>query len=446
MKSVLVIAYIFPPIGGGGVQRTLKFVKYLPSFGWRPVVLTPREANFSYYDYTLVDEIPTEAKIYRTASLDPGRRYHAVRDLLPTDSEEGTGAGAPWYRKLTRPFLQPAFKVAHWLANNLIFVPDTRVGWIPFAVAAGVKVIRGEKIDAIYATGDPWSNFLIALILSRLTGKPFIMDMRDAWTLSPDVGWGRVRSTIEDFWERRCIRAAYNVINITEQATQAYREKYPEVEPSRFHCITQGFDPSDFEGIGAIPSEKFTIASTSTYYDFRTPESFLKALRKLMDGNPELERDIRVRFMGIGGEIIKASVEKHSLTDMVEILPYGPHRESVQFLMSSDVLLLDREAVSGEKIKTVTTTAKVFEYLASGKPILAVVPPDSAASAFIRSTDSGVVVDPEDTEKIAEAIYALYKQHKNGTLGVDGHRDLERFTRKSLTGKLAQLLDEAVKA
>lgn len=446
MKNVLVIAYVFPPTGGGGVQRTLKFVKYLPSFGWRPLVLTPMKVDFGYFDYSLVDEIPPEAKVYHTISLEVPEWYAGIKEKY---FDEYQGAYSPaakgsWHRRVAISLVKPIFKSLRWVAHNLIFVPDTHVGWIPFAVWNGVKIARREGIEAIYATGDPWSDFLIALFVSRLTGKPFIKDMRDPWTLSPQIRHGRVRTAIEEFWESRCIRAAFKVINITEEATQAYRKRYPDVDPSKFECITQGFDPPDFEGVRGIGSETFTITSTSTYYDFRTPESFLKGMRCLVDWMPNLESEIRIRFMGIGGEIVNGLVEKQNLTCMVEVLPYGAHRESIQLLMNSDVLLLDREVVTRNQVKIVTTSAKVFEYLAIGKPILAVVSSYGPAADLIRTTNSGVVADPEDKEEVAKAVYALYLQYKAGTLEAHGQRDLERFTRKNLTRSLAQVLDEAI--
>ncbi|MBF8267071.1 MAG: TPR/glycosyl transferase domain protein [Dehalococcoidia bacterium] len=444
MKSVLVVAHFFPPVGGGGVQRTLKFVKYLPSFGWRPVVLTARKSAFGFYDPTLVDEIPVEARVYRTAFLAPGHGYRAFRDLLTSGSPGGQGTRMGWPRKLASSVLRPLFKVLHYTANNLVFVPDYEVGWIPFAVVRGVRVIRSERIDAIYATGNPWSDFLIAYFLSKLTGRPYIMDMRDPWTLSPDLHWGRVRSSIEGFWERRCIMGAAKVINITEQATQAYRDKYPNVEPSKFQCITQGFDPSDFEGVACNQTERFTIGATGTYYEFRTPESFLKAVRSLMDRNPGLMNDIRVRFMGAGGEVVSPLVERYHLAEMVEVLPYGSHRESIEFVMSSDVLLLDFLAHVEGRVNLASTSSRIFEFLASGKTILGLVYPSGAAAELITSTGAGVVADPENTDAVAKTIYALYLQYKSGTLRVNGQPNLERFTRKHLTGRLAQMLDEAI--
>lgn len=447
MKNVLVIAYVFPPIGGGGVQRTLKFVKYLPSFGWRPVVLTPKQPIFDYFDHTLVDEIPPEAKIYKTASLEPPRWYTSIieRYFATNPAKDSQRGGGSWYGKTTISLVKPIFKVVRWVAHNLVFVPDTQVGWIPFAVWRGLNIVRRERIDAIYATGNPWSDFLIAFFVSRLTGKPFIMDMRDPWTLSPDVRHGRVRSSIERFWERRCIRAAFKVINITEQVTQAYRERYPDVEPSKFQCITQGFDPPDFEGVQGIGSDKFTIAATGTYYAVRrTPESFLKALRSLVDRNPDVQDQVCVRFMGTGGQIVKEFVEKYNLSGMAEVLPYGTHQESIRLVLSSDVLLLDFLANVDGRANLGSTSSRIFEYLASGKPILGLVYKTGAAAEIILSTGSGIVADPEDTEEVAQAIHTLFLQHKAGTLGVEGQHDLERFTRKSLTGSLAQMLGQAV--
>ena len=444
LKNVLIVAYIFPPAGGGAVQRTLKFVKYLPSFGWRPVVLTPRQAVFDYFDHTLVDEIPPEAKLYQTKSLEIPRWYSSLleRYLDKSRADDRLVSSSSWRVKVIISLVRPIFSFVRWVAHNLIFVPDTHIGWIPFAVWKGLRVVRNERIEAIYATGDPWSDFLIALFLSRLTGKPCIIDMRDPWTLSPDVEWGKVRSSIEAFWERLCIRRASKVINITEQSTQAYRERYPDVDPSKFECITQGFDPPDFEDVDGKKTQTFTIATTGTYKVFRTPEYFLKALRSLVDCNPPLASEIRCRFKGAGGKTVEGFVEKYNLADMVEVLPYGTHQDSTEFMMNSDVLLLEFLPSVRSRIDLGSTSSRLFEFLASGKPILGLVNPAGPAAELILSTGSGIVVHPENTLEVAEAIHSLYLQYKNRTLGIDGQPDLVRFERKNLTGRLAQLLDQ----
>jgi glycosyltransferase involved in cell wall biosynthesis len=445
VKSVLIIAYFFPPVGLVGVQRPLKFAKYLPSFGWRPVVMTPKRPLADYYDHTFLEEIPPEAAVFRTASFDPARWYVSVKARLfgRSRGEGSTEAKASTGRRIAVYLFKPLFQATRWVAYNLVFVPDLHIGWIPFALWRGVWIVKREGIDVILATGSPWSDFLIAYFLSRFTRKPYILDMRDPWTLGPDIAWGGVRSHIENFWERRCILGASKVVNVTEQATQAYREKYKDVDPSKFRSITQGFDPPDFDSLVGNRTERFTIASTATYKDFRNPESLLRAMRSIMDRNAKLEGEIRIRFMGIGSEIVKELVEKYNLASMVDILPYGSHRESIEFILNSDVLLLERVATIEGRDRLATTSAKIFEFLATGKPILGLVYPSGAAAELIWSTNSGVVVDPENTNEVSEAIHGFYLQYKSGTLGVEGQPDLERFTRRHLTGQLAQMLDEA---
>jgi glycosyltransferase involved in cell wall biosynthesis len=167
-------------------------------------------------------------------------------------------------------------------------------------------------------------------------------------------------------------------------------------------------------------------------------------MKRLVDERPGLETEIRIKFMGIGGEIVQDLVKKYGLTDQVEMSPFATHRESIQFLMDADVLLLDRETVPKDKIAVVTTSAKVFEYLATGKPLLAVVPPESAAAEIVRSTESGVVAEPDSPENVAEKIHGLYRQYINGTLVVDRKTDLAKFERENQAGHLAQVLEDSV--
>ena len=449
-RKVLVVAYVFPPVGGGGVQRTHKFVKYLPSFGWQPVVLTPKHAAFDYQDQTLGDEVDHEVQVYKTFSVEPPRLYSSfIKKHFGEYSANVPQPNRPSFRSLLiAATLKPIFNLLRWSAHNLVFVPDAHVGWIPFAVWRGLRVIRSERIDIIYATGDPYSDFLIGLFLSRLTGKPLVLDMRDPWTLGPDIKFSRARTAIENFWERRCVNAAATVINITEAATQAYREKFANADPSKFVCITQGFDPTDFDDVVGGKTEKFTIAATGTYYEFRTPESFLKALRSLVDEKPWLENLLQVRFMGVGEKIVQHFVAEYDLAAVVEVLPYGTHRESIQLLMDSDVLLLDFFASLDNMEHLGSTSSRVFEYIGSGRPILGLVYPSGAAADVINSTRSGIVVDPRDTPQVAAAIHSLFERYQSGE-GVDDlpfneRPNLERFTRKHLTGSLAHIMDDAL--
>lgn len=283
MKKALVIAYYFPPTGGGGVQRATKFVKYLPSFGWEPVVLTVKTPDLGVFDETLLEDIPPDVEVYRTYSFDPVNRYRVRRygensrfdKRNNNDSNNDSGI----FGRIVS-FFRSAMK---YFVINIVFVPDDYVGWIPFAVARGYKIIKEERIDAIYATGKPWSSFLIAFFLSLLTGKPYILDLRDPWVLTP---YGSTESTnikhmLERFWEKICFSHAKKVISINEQITRSYVQFYPSIPADRFGCITHGFDTDDFLTLKKVKNDNFTISYVGTFYAYESPELFLQAVKIL---------------------------------------------------------------------------------------------------------------------------------------------------------------------
>ena len=429
------------------MQRTLKFVKYLPSFGWRPYVVTPRSAGYDYRDDSLVAEIPRDAGVFRTRSFEPHAyvaRLRRKRGAVGTSKSEGVGEARRARPSLLKRIGQSSFDGARRLSLNSVFVPDYHVGWIPFAVANGVAIIRREKIDVVYATGDPWSSVLVALFLKWLTGTPFVMDMRDPWTLDPGGGGdGFLRMAGQEFWENRCISSASRVVNVTYAANRSYIAKYPGEAPGKFQCITQGFDSGDFEGSLATRTGVFTMSATSGFQTtYRMPSSLLMALRRLLDRYDFLKYDMRVNLMGMTTPMLDQLVRSHQLENVVKVIQYSPHAESVRLLMSSDVLLLHLNRTARQT--SAVSGARVFEYLAARRPILAVVPPESFAGDIVASAGAGVVVDPDNVDEIAGAIYELYLQYKSGTLGVREGTDIQRYERRQLTGMLAALLDEAM--
>ncbi|MCX5998705.1 MAG: glycosyltransferase [Chloroflexi bacterium] len=427
------------------MQRTLKFVKYLPSFGWRPIVLTPRHPGYEYLDYSLVEEIPPEAKIYRTASIEPYPWATTAKKRFSSGTPtKGGTTTKKWYSRLVRSIFQAEWRIGRFVARNFVFVPDYHVGWIPFAVLSGIRIIRKEKIDVIYATGDPWSDFIVGFFLRCLTGKPLVLDMRDPWTLRAEgVSTSRIGKKAEDFWESRCISAASKVINVTEGAAQAYIEKYPFIDKTRFVCITNGYDQPDFDGMASRKTARFTISSTGAF-NRRAPAPFFEGLAHLFEGEESLRDKVRVKHMGTGSRVVSTLAREHQLEDMLDVIPYAEHRTSIQLLMDSDVLLVVLDmSVAEQDVRLLPLPAKLFEYLAARRPILAIVPSQSAVAGIVSSTESGVVVDPEDIPGIASAVRELRRQYGEGTLGIHAASDIRRFERKELTRRLAQLLDKA---
>lgn len=444
MKKVLFIAYYFPPTGGGGVQRVTKFVKYLPSFGWSPVVLTVKNPDFDAFDESLCNDINTGIKVYRTKYLDPVRWYRTYRygpnsRFEPMGRELFSQTQGPLHRSLFYP-IKKLWRLLKYILNNLILVPDDLIFWIPVAVLKGMRVIKEEEIDLIYVTAPPWTSYLVAFFLRYLTKKPYVIDMRDPWILSPyEVESKSVKNKLNRFWERRCFVSANKVINITENITNSYAKYYSDLPPSKFLTITQGFDPDDFVNGKRDESGKFTISHIGTLYNIRTPDNFLIAVKNLINTIPDLRENLQINFVGITGSYINEPMTRYNLQDLVKTIPYLPHRESIQYMKNSSILLLIINKV--ERVKTQTATGKFYEYLASRRPILGLVPSENDAAGLIVKLKAGRVADPNDVQGIEDAILKMYRDYKNGELN-DHIGDISIFNRKELTKRLATILDQ----
>jgi glycosyltransferase involved in cell wall biosynthesis len=410
MRRVLVIAYYFPPFGGAGVQRTLKFVKYLPEFGWQPVVLTVKEQVAHLRDLSLEEDIPSSTPIHRTLAVLP----------------------PPWLPWRLRNF------VSRWL-----LLVDEQLGWLPFAVTRGKQLVRQGGIQAIYTTSTPYTDHLIGYLLKQQTRLPWAADFRDPWVDNPVLAFAsRVHRRLAGQLEQRVFHTADQIIVNTEPACELYRRKYSRLDSGRLITIPNGYDPADFvQGVALPPGDptRFKVVHVGSLYGRRrTSRSFFQALQHMFDTGG-LPRDrIEVLFVGNAGKETEELVKAYGMADIVNLIGYVPHRQSVLRLLGADLLLLIPTSGSGSEV---FLPAKIFEYLAAGKPILAIASPGAAAD-LVREAQAGVVVDPEEVGEIAAQITVLYQQWERGELNITGNRGVvARYERYHLTGQLARVLD-----
>lgn len=413
MCRVLVTAYYFPPQGGGGVQRTVKFLKYLPDFGWQPVVLTIKKCGIHLIDDSIKNEVPPSVPVHRTSAL-----------VLPQ-----------WLPWRVRTF------VARWL-----LVVDEQLGWFPFAVRRGKRLISHENIRAIYTTSAPYTDHLIGFSLKRQTGLPWIADFRDPWVDNFALTFpSKTHYRLAAALERQVFLTADRIVVNTERSCEFYQRKYPMLDRGRLIPITNGYDLADFEGIEPIGQESnrlVIVHNGSLYGQQQTPLPFLRGLWMALDDGRVFGERIRVRFVGNVNPAIHKIVEDLTLADVVQLTGYVPHRQSVGYLLGADVLLLILGCGKGSDM---VFPAKIFEYLVSGKPILGVVPPGISAD-LVQEAQAGVIVNPEDVRAIADQIAALYEAWQQGELKITGNQDVvARYDRRLLTGQLARVLDEVAK-
>jgi glycosyltransferase involved in cell wall biosynthesis len=434
-RTVLLVTYYFPPSGGAGVQRGLKFAKYLPSFGWEPIVLTVKEdSDFPARDESLLAEVPPGIEVVRTGIFEPYalyRKWTGRAGNAAIDIETNSGGKRTGIRERFAEFVRSTF-----------FIPDARRFWKPAALAAAEKILKRRRVDALISTAPPYTCHLIAESIHRRHRLPWVADFRDSW-----VGW---LSAPERWWlpdrvdrglERRVLRNADRLLAVSGGVRSDLSSRNPDIPRDKWTILTNGFDGADFEGLDSKPAaDRFIVTYTGSLYGKRNPSALLAAARGLAARRPDLAEKLLIRFIGrVDGTTLDSF---RTLGRMFEHLPYVPHRDSLRALLESSALLLviDTAAAAGTIV-----TGKVYEYLGAGRPILALAPEGDAAR-LIRDLGAGAVVAPDDSagaEKILEDWMTAWRQ--GAPVPRASSETIRRFERKTLTGELAGVLEEIVK-
>jgi glycosyltransferase involved in cell wall biosynthesis len=409
------VAYFFPPIGGAGVQRTLKFVKYLPDCDWKPIIVTPRHSQTRLIDTDLTAEIPPQTRIVRTADL-----------VLPD--------WIPW-------------RLRAWIARWL-FIVDEHIGWLLFAEGASLECIRQEAVQAIYSTSAPYTDHLIAYRLKLKTNLPWIADFRDPWVDNFSAKFPtRMHQRLAARMEGNVIRTADRVLVVSEPMRQAILCRHSQIPPAKVIVVPNGYDPDDFSALAheriepALEKDRFLIVYSGSFYSQgRTAKEFLQALKFSLDEQILSREHLQVRFVGNVGKHTLELIDTLGLKDVCQATGYLPHRQSLAHVMAADVLLLIVGRGPGSEA---VFTGKIFEYLASGKTILCLADAGAAAD-LVQEAQAGFVVDPEDIPAIAGQIELLYQQWAAGRLNQRKPQPavVERYDRRALTTQLAVILNE----
>ncbi len=415
MRKVLMVAHQFPPVGGSGVQRTTKFVKYLRLFGWEPVVFTRDIKGMPLKDESLLSDIPDGVKIVRTR---------------------------PWnFAELPGVLSLPGKFI-----NRRVLIPDGERLWQLFGRKKAAETAAREGVDLIYTTSYPYSDHLMGLYLKkRFPRIPWVADFRDEWTKNPnilDYNYNRLRMSIERDMEAKVLETADFVIANTPVMMENFLEGREHLK-DKFTVIPNGYDEEDFIGLNDSPphNSRFTVTYTGLLYGRRCPDTFMKALSQLIQDGLVDRSKVLLRLIGsFKSGYIEGLTKKYMLDGVVEKLPYMKHRDSIQHLLNSDALLL--LAGTGEEAFYL---GKIFEYMRTGRPILAVVPEKGAASRLVRESATGCVSDSTDVSGTAENILKLYSDWLQGKNSLSPNRKLiESFERKVLTENLAKVFEKAM--
>jgi len=429
MKKVLIITYYWPPAGGAGVQRALKFVKYLPQSGWQPFVLTVKNPDSPVEDKSLEADIPKECKVYKTKSIEPFEFYKKFigrnkNDKIPADvllKKEKAGIKE---------------RLAQWIRINL-FIPDAKIGWKYFAVKRGVKIVKNENIDLIFSTSPPQTVSLIAEKIAKKTNKKWIADFRDPWmeiVYYQNIKRSSFTKFIDARLEKKVLNNADGVVSISKGLIDLLKTK----ANNKFYLLPNGYDESDFGEIQQGKNTEFTIAYTGSMSDDRIPYPLIRALKRIVfeDGI----KNIKLKIVGRAAPRLTGLIEKEKLVNYFNFTSFLPHKESTKVLQSADVLLLVIDDVPNNEG---FLTGKIFEYLGCRKPIFAIGPANGDAHKILLETNSGEMVDYKDDEGAYRLLRRMYEDWKTNYSRFT--YDVEQFSRKNLTKKLVRVFEETIK-
>ena len=422
--KVLIITYYWPPAGGPGVQRWLKFVKYLPDFNVEPIVYIPENPNYPLVDESLIAEVSKDVTIIKQPISEP----YKLAGLFSKKSSTTISKGIIPERK-TQSFIE---KTMLYVRGNF-FIPDARKSWVKPSVAYLSNYIEQENISTIITTGPPHSLHLIGLQLKEKLGVKWIADFRDPWTT---IGYHKQLKLTETSKEKhkaleKLVLNTADDIVVTSSVTKT---EFEAITNKPIEVITNGYD---YESVESKPLDnKFTIAHIGSLLSKRNPEVLWQVLSELIHENTDLSKDLQLKFVGAVSETVLKSIETVGLTNYVNNFGYVSHKESIVYQKSSQVLLLVE--IDSKETQCIIP-GKLFEYMVSNRPILALGPQGSDVENIIKETNTGNYFYYTDYKSLKSTILAHYKSYQNKNLEVHAI-GLQKYSRKNLTSKLASVL------
>jgi glycosyltransferase involved in cell wall biosynthesis len=416
-KRALMVAFHFPPDGGSGMQRTLKFARYLPELGWDVEVLTVRASTYDMLDYSMLEQIPEQVAVHRTFCLHPGKHL----------------------------------SIGGWYPGIFNFL-DRFAYWYPFGVRKGRQVLRQRPFDVIYSTSPTRTAHLIAGTLAQSSGVPWVCDFRDPWldptsepilraTLGGEARVGFLRAR-----ERNIVRRASRIIVNTAPSKQDLAARYTDLDPGRIEVLPNGYDEADFTGIAAAPrnvpgSCLLLLHSGEIYPVTRDPRPLIEAVAALVKNGRIGAQEIHLKFIGSGGALESSSfrgwLAERSMEKMVTLERRMAHGPCIAEMLAANALLL----LQCTPEANMQVPAKFYEYLRTGKPMLTLAPAASATAQIASECRTGWVLDSHDAAGLQGALLAMIERHRRDAL-VSERPGATKYERKQLTARLAGILEQ----
>lgn len=436
-KKVLILTYYWPPSGGSGVQRWLKFSKYLRDFGYEPVIYTAENPEYPAIDDSLFKDIPENLQVIKTRVWEPyilykwltfqKKNYRVRAGFLNQEKKKGV-----------------AEKIFVWIRGNF-FIPDARKFWIKPSIRYLTSYLKNNPVDIMASTGPPHSMHLIGLGVSQRTKIPWIADFRDPWT--------KIEFYEDLMLSRRADRKHHELeLSVLKNATLVtvnshdMKRSFNKIGIEHIKVIPNGFDPDDFK-INADSGEikldsKFSLTHIGTIVPSRNPETLWKVFAEILHENEKFANDLEIKLVGACDYSVFASIEENNLRQWVTSIDYLPHKEAIGLLNRSQVLLL---LINNTPFAKGVQPGKLFEYMCAHRPILAIGPSDGETAYFLNETNTGHIVDFYDHTGLKAHILDYYQQYRQKKLNVQSC-NVERYSRKTLTGTMAELFNQILES
>ncbi|MFY7671705.1 glycosyltransferase family 4 protein [Tenacibaculum sp. MEBiC06402] len=425
--KVLIVTYYWPPAGGAGVQRWLKFTKYLRNFGIEPVIFTADNPNYPIIDNSLQSDIPVGIEVIKCPIFEPNSVLSKLKKRKVQNS-----AG----------FLEenPSLlsKILIYIRANL-FIPDARMFWIKPSVKKIKKYLSKNEIDVIITTGPPHSLHMIGFHLKKQLGIKWIADFRDPWTgidyfhLLPLTKFAKNKHfNLED----KVFKNADKVIMVSKTSKEKYKNQATSIE-----VITNGYDSDGIVEENLVLDSKFTISHIGSMNAARNPKLLWEVLHEIGEEEPEFYNDLQIQLIGkLDEHVVKKEIDSFKFKNILQ-LDYVPHQEAKKYQKQSQVLLL---VVNNTPNAREIVTGKVFEYIQAKRPIIAIGPEDGDLADVLNETNAGRTFDYENRKELKQEIKSLYKNYKLGALTVNSS-NIEKYHRKQLTKDLSKIIKEIAK-
>ena len=423
-KKILIITYYWPPSGGPGVQRWLKFVKYLPEFGWKPTVFIPENPSYPIVDESLSKEVSKDLEIIKTKIWEP----YQIAEFFGKDNKKfkagqfDVGNNQSWKSKLSI-----------WVRGNF-FIPDARVFWVKPSVKYLKKYVKENHFEAFVTTGPPHSMHLIGLELKKeFPNLKWIADFRDPWT---EISYYKhLKLTKSSDQKHRKLEAqVFKNADITLATSYSDAENFRKKGANAF-CITNGFDGNEVKV--KVENEKFTLSYIGVLEQLRNPEILWQVLNELIDENADFKTHFELKFVGRIDEKILDKIENSYLKSSVNNIGYVSHSVANEMMENSDLLLLTNFP---EETSKGIIPGKIFEYLATGKSILSFGPKESDVKKILAETNAGRHFSYDDIKEVKQFILERFQEWKSGNLSSQT-KNIDQFSRRNLTKTLSELLE-----